>query len=808
MKIQRNFISTVLSTLTLIGFSLSLAVAESGIKNRQVFVGTSARALGMGGAFTAGPASSDSPFWNPSSLGSLEATELSLVGLPFPQAAADREGAFSLALNPQKLGIASKNVGNFSVSSWFDGWGNDVEKNRMVLVGYGTSLGRGIAAGTNLRHYRHSRTINQRLGWSFDLGLRFVRKLERSGEKIVLGLALEDLAGHIWENGQLIARIPAVTRFGAAHFFDRNTILSSDFVLHHDTRIAFVERLRAHLGAERWLFKKRLGLRLGYTAVSNQFTQGEWSTGLSVQSPSGQLDYAYVRGNELDGTMHWISATLRWGGSNDEPPVSPPPTVKALTPAPPQPAPIVMPIPTSPRLHISEKAISPNGDGVKDQTALDFEIDEGKMWELEIQKHTDQGESAQILQHYSGIGLPSTQIVWEGEDDAGKRASDGTYIARWFTVEADGARQLQSEGIVIVDTTPASLEIAAEPPIFGTPNTVGSGKENILQMPQIHLQASDLNPIARWELQFFDEDQKLVHRIDDVGEPSDTVVWNNWPQSGNRGNVEYRCVLIVHDIAGNRSTSEASFSTRKINGGDLDDNRGEIVATPSEERQEAADTVLTLPGTAFEVNAYQINSESRPTLEKIARTIAAHPNAQITIQGHTDDSGDASYNLELSQKRANAVMTYLVQEFGVNPVDLSAIGYGEERPIVPNDTTDNRQKNRRVEIVLSTAKAASGTSWEMNADTEAVSQPAADAWLPKYTLLVGSFQKRQNAESLIESLEVLELGAEPHLTEVTIRSRPWYRVTIGRFHDKTDALELTNQVVELGMEPLLITDLN
>ena len=123
MKIQRNLISTVLSTLALIVFSASFARAESGIKNRQVFVGTSARALGMGGAFTAGPASSDSSFWNPSSLGLLEATELSLVGLPFPQAAGDREGAFSLALNPKQLGIASKNVGNFSVSSWFDGWG-------------------------------------------------------------------------------------------------------------------------------------------------------------------------------------------------------------------------------------------------------------------------------------------------------------------------------------------------------------------------------------------------------------------------------------------------------------------------------------------------------------------------------------------------------------------------------------------------------------------------------------------------------------------------------------------------------------
>ena len=670
MKIQRNLISTVLSTLALIVFSASFARAESGIKNRQVFVGTSARALGMGGAFTAGPASSDSSFWNPSSLGLLEATELSLVGLPFPQAADDREGAFSLALNPKQLGIASKNVGNFSVSSWFDGWGNDSEKNRMVLVGYGTSLGKGIAAGTNLRHYRHIGSINQRYGWSFDLGIRFVRELESRGEKITIGLTLEDLAGRIWQNGERIARIPTVTRLGAAHSLDQYTILSGDFVLHDDTRIAFAERLRTHLGVERWLFKNGLGLRLGYTAVPHRLTQGEWSTGLSIQSPSGQLDYAYVRGSELDGVMHWISATLRWGEGNVRISVLQPPITQVPPPAPARPAPIVMPEPISYVLHISEKAISPNGDDVKDQAIFDFEVAEGQAWELEIQKHTDQGESGKIFQRYSGTGLPSTKVAWEGEDDAGNRVRDGAYIARWFTVDQTGKRQLQSEGIITVDTTPASLEISAEPPIFGSSGTTASGEETVLQMPKVHLQASDLNPLARWELQFFDGDQKLVYRIDEEGEPSDTVVWNNWKQSDDSQNAAYRCVLTVYDIAGNRSAGEASFSIVKIDEEDSGEKQGEVVAIPSEEKQET-----------------------------------------------------------------------------------------------------------------------SGTP-------------------PNYTLLVGSFQIRKNAESLIESLEALELGVKTHLTEVIIRSRLWYRVTIGGFHNREDAGGLIDEVVELGMEPLLITKVN
>ena len=668
MKNQKNLITTVLGIFTLIVFNVALAEAESGIKNRQVFVGTSARALGMGGAFTAGPASSDSSFWNPSSIGLLESTELSLIGLPFPASADDREGAFSLGLNPQQLGIASTNVGNFSISSWFDGWGNDAEKNRMVLVGYGASLGKGIAAGTNLRHYRHRSSVSPRYAWSFDLGIRFVRELDRPGEEITFGLALEDLAGHIWENAETIARIPTVTRLGAAHSFNQYTTLSGDFVLHNDTRIGFGERLRTHLGVERWLFRKGLGLRLGYTAVPSRLTTGEWSTGLSIQSPSGQLDYAYVRGNELEGAMHWISATLRWGESDAGIKVSIPPVVEVPPATPTRPAPIVMPKPPPAVLHILEKIISPNRDGVKDQITFDLEVGEEVAWELEIQKRTETDKLNRILQRYSGTGLPSTKIVWEGEDDAGNRVSDGIYTAQWFTIDAAGDRQLQSEVKITVDTTPASLEISAEPPVFAA-----SDKETVLQMPKVHLQASDLNSLDRWELQFFDGNQKLVHRINEEGEPSDTVVWNNWKQSDSTEKATYRCVLTVHDIAGNRSTGEASFSTIRVDREEPDDKEHQIVVRSSEEKQEEVE---------------------------VSRTP------------------------------------------------------------------------------------------------------------PKYTLMVGSFQNRTNAESLVDWLEASELGAKTHLTEVVIRSRLWYRVTIGGFHNREDAAELISQVVELGMEPLVISNVN
>ncbi|MCZ6680194.1 MAG: OmpA family protein [Candidatus Poribacteria bacterium] len=799
MHMQRNL--AIISTLILVFFGLSIAAGESGIKNRQIFVGASARALGMGSAFTAGPPSSESFFWNPSSLGFLNGAEISLVGLPFGEEAADREGAFSLALNPQQMGIAMKNIGNISVASWFDGWGNDNEKNRMMLVGYGVSLGKELAAGASIRHHRRSHSIGTQLGWSFDLGMLFSRKLDRLGDQIVLGLTFADLGGHIWEDGELIEKMPPVTRLGATYHLDTDTIFSGDFVLHNDKQFDLQNRLRTHLGAERWLFNQRLGIRFGYTAIANydQFTEGEWSRGFSLRSESGQLDYAYVSGNELDQGIHWISATIRWGGRATESPFKPLTIVDEPGFAPLQPAPIVMPKQIFSELSTSEAAISPNGDGVQDETVFDFDIAEKEAWQLELRD-----DYSEIVQTYSGTGLPVEALRWNGRDIEGNLVSDGTYTAQLIFLDADGNHQPQSKTTITVDTMPVDLEISAEPPILVSSDDTTSSDNVVVHLPTVHVRASDLNPIVDWELQFFNSAGAPIDRIRGDREPPNTIVWNKWREHQLAANpdADYRCTLTVHDFAGNRTTHEASFSLIDL-GRSVQPSQPEVMAG----RRDARGLVLTLSGVAFASNSYEIKPESRPTLEKAARTVAAYPEAQVIIEGHTDDIGDASYNLELSRKRASAVMTYLVNEFGVHPSRLSAIGYGEERPIAPNDTQTNRQKNRRVEIVLLTVEGTSSQHAETEVPTTPSHAAKATASTPNYTLLVSSFKSRKNAELLIESLESLNIGEEVRLSQVTVRSEPWYRVTIGQFHEKQAAVGLINEIkASQGIEPLVIVD--
>ncbi len=89
--------------------------------------------------------------------------------------------------------------------------------------------------------------------------------------------------------------------------------------------------------------------------------------------------------------------------------------------------------------------------------------------------------------------------------------------------------------------------------------------------------------------------------------------------------------------------------------------------------------------------------DSYPLLDEISDAIKDNTKMQISIEGHTDSQGSDDYNLRLSQRRADAVRDYLIAR-GVPAENLKSIGFGESRPIAPNDTEEGREKNRRVEF--------------------------------------------------------------------------------------------------------------
>ncbi len=105
----------------------------------------------------------------------------------------------------------------------------------------------------------------------------------------------------------------------------------------------------------------------------------------------------------------------------------------------------------------------------------------------------------------------------------------------------------------------------------------------------------------------------------------------------------------------------------------------------------------------FDLGQADIKPEGRQTLDRIAPDLAAIPN-QVRVEGHTDNwpinTPRFPSNWELSAARATNVVRYLIEVHGLSPERLSAAGYGEYRPIAPNDSDANRQRNRRVDVVI------------------------------------------------------------------------------------------------------------
>jgi len=104
-------------------------------------------------------------------------------------------------------------------------------------------------------------------------------------------------------------------------------------------------------------------------------------------------------------------------------------------------------------------------------------------------------------------------------------------------------------------------------------------------------------------------------------------------------------------------------------------------------------------GIQFDLNSDRLRPESAPVLKQIAEALAKQPALKLRIEGHTDSTGDAAKNLELSKRRAEAVKAALVSQHGVAADRLSSEGFGASKPVSSNDTPQGRAENRRVEFV-------------------------------------------------------------------------------------------------------------
>ncbi len=108
---------------------------------------------------------------------------------------------------------------------------------------------------------------------------------------------------------------------------------------------------------------------------------------------------------------------------------------------------------------------------------------------------------------------------------------------------------------------------------------------------------------------------------------------------------------------------------------------------------------VALYGIHFASGKSDVTPDSAKALEEVGKLLAQEPGWKLRVEGHTDDVGEKKANLELSKKRAAAVKAYLVSKVSVKAAQLVTEGYGDGKPVAPNDSDGARAKNRRVELV-------------------------------------------------------------------------------------------------------------
>ena len=117
-------------------------------------------------------------------------------------------------------------------------------------------------------------------------------------------------------------------------------------------------------------------------------------------------------------------------------------------------------------------------------------------------------------------------------------------------------------------------------------------------------------------------------------------------------------------------------------------------------RDSARGLIANMSDVLFRSGSYELAPGARETLAKVSGILLAYPSLHVSVEGHTDSVGGDEYNQNLSEHRAQSVRDYFVAQ-GVQSASVEAHGFGKTEPIASNDTSEGRQQNRRVELILS-----------------------------------------------------------------------------------------------------------
>jgi len=155
-----------------------------------------------------------------------------------------------------------------------------------------------------------------------------------------------------------------------------------------------------------------------------------------------------------------------------------------------------------------------------------------------------------------------------------------------------------------------------------------------------------------------------------------------------------------------RADAERERTAADLARADIADTRSELSALRADladlqAQQTQRGYVVTLGDVLFEVDRAELKPGAARTLDQLVRALSDDRGATVSIEGHTDSTGGAQYNADLSLRRADAVKAYLAMH-GIDPARVTTRGLGQDYPVASNATEAGRQQNRRVEVIVQT----------------------------------------------------------------------------------------------------------
>jgi OmpA-OmpF porin, OOP family len=159
-------------------------------------------------------------------------------------------------------------------------------------------------------------------------------------------------------------------------------------------------------------------------------------------------------------------------------------------------------------------------------------------------------------------------------------------------------------------------------------------------------------------------------------------------------------LLDARTRAAQRSQLEAARATQQAQAATAHVQQLQQELATLQAKQTERGLVVTLGDVLFETGKADLRPGALRNLYPLVTFLQQYPERRVVIEGHTDSVGSDAYNLDLSQRRADAVRDFLLQN-GVTPAQLTTRGYGKASPVASNNTAEGRQQNRRVELIIS-----------------------------------------------------------------------------------------------------------